>query len=280
MNPRENRRDQQNQREQRDNGYRGGAAHRFTPHRPVIPSAGPAPRLSVVVEDIDPYRDVHGLPVQSRLDDLMSELAADCACLWSVLVPLRLAETVLHETSHLALAALTDLADPQDQTRHRVRWRPDLRPLGAALTGTHAHLGLLEFRSRVYHELGGAPARAAETRLYRYGRQVVAALRVLQRNRTALTTWGTCFVENRKHIPPSGGRGQAAGPGATDGAVSSGSVVAECDGGRSTKGRRGHGRNGSRCVGPATERRMPPIVRKYPSPLFLLSSDIEPNRCG
>ncbi|MEV5849136.1 HEXXH motif domain-containing protein [Streptomyces sp. NPDC051985] len=233
------------QSEQRDNGHRDGAVCRFTPHRLVIPSAASAPCLSVVVEDIDPYRDVHGFPVQSRqtpaqlmawhaaldeawrlLNDLMPERAADCAGLWSALVPLRpgplgrgrssstreaygavavaperdpvrLAETVLHETSHIGLAALTDLvdlADPEDQTRHRVGWRPDPRPLGAVLTGTHAHLGLLEFWSRVYHELGGAPARAAEARLYRYGRQVAAALRVLQRNRTALTSWGTYFV--------------------------------------------------------------------------------------
>ncbi|MGY5008251.1 aKG-HExxH-type peptide beta-hydroxylase [Streptomyces sp. 900105755] len=229
-----------------DHGRRGGAARRFPPHRLVIPSAAPAPRLSVVVEDVDPYRDVHGFPVQPRqtpaqlaawrtalapawrlLNDLMPERAADCATLWSALVPLqpgplgrgrssstreaygavavaperdpvRLAETVLHETSHIALAALTDLVDltdPQDRTRHRVGWRPDPRPLAAALTGTHAHLGLLEFWSRVYHESDGVPARAAEARLRRYGRQVVMALRVLRRNGAALTPWGSYFVD-------------------------------------------------------------------------------------
>ncbi|GAA3884597.1 hypothetical protein GCM10023084_41830 [Streptomyces lacrimifluminis] len=231
---------------ERDDGHRGGAARRFTPCRLTVPSAAPVPRLSVVVEDIDPYRDVHGFPVQDRqtpaqlaawhtvleqawrlLDDLMPERAADCAVLWSALVPLqpgprgrgrssstreaygavaaaperdpvRLAETVLHETNHIALAALTDLVDltdPHDRTLLRVGWRPDPRPLGAAFTGTHAHLGLLEFWSRVYHALDGAPARAAEARLHRYGRQVAAALRVLRRNEAALTSWGTYFLE-------------------------------------------------------------------------------------
>ena len=181
---------------ERDHGRRAGAARRFTSCRLVVPSAAPAPRLSVVVEDIDPYRDVHGFPVQPRqtsaqlaawhtvleqawrlLNDLMPERAADCAALWSALVPLQpgprgrgrssstreaygavaaapewdpvlLAETLLHETNHIALAALTDLVDltdPDDRTRHRVGWRPDPRPLDAVFTGTHAHMGVLEF---------------------------------------------------------------------------------------------------------------------------------------
>ena len=230
---------------ERDHGRHGDAARRFTSCRLVVPSAAPAPRLSVVVEDIDPYRDVHGFPVQPRqtpaqlaawhtvleqawrlLNDLMPERAADCAALWSALVPLQpgprgrgrssstreaygavaaaperdpvlLAETLLHETNHIALAALTDLVDltdPHDRTRHRVGWRPDPRPLGAVLTGTHAHIGVLEFWSRVYHTLDGAPARAAEARLHRYGRQVAAALRVLWRNEAALTSRGTHFL--------------------------------------------------------------------------------------
>ncbi|MFC8434690.1 aKG-HExxH-type peptide beta-hydroxylase [Streptomyces sp. NPDC057253] len=206
-----------------------------------------APHLSVVLEDADPYRDVYGFPVQSRqsparqaawqsavarawalLSELTPERAADCAFLWSALVPLRpgprgrgrssstreaygalaaaperdpllLAETVLHETSHLALGSLTDLvdlADPYDRTRHRVGWRPDPRPLGGVLTGTHAHIGLLAYWSRAAHTLHGAPARVAEQRLRRCGTQAAEALRVLWRNRAALTAWGACFVEH------------------------------------------------------------------------------------
>ncbi|MFF7050998.1 HEXXH motif-containing putative peptide modification protein [Streptomyces griseorubiginosus] len=220
----------------------------FTPRRLVVPPPAPAaPRLSVTVEDADPYRDVYGFPVQSRqsparlaawqsavertwelLSELMPERAADCAFLWSALVPLRpgprgrgrssstreaygalaaapqrdpllLAETVLHETGHLALGSLTDLVDltdPYDRTLHRVGWRPDPRPLAGVLTGTHAHIGLLDFWSRAAHTLGGAQARLAEQRLRLCGTQAAGALRGLRRNRAALTSWGARFVEH------------------------------------------------------------------------------------
>ncbi|WP_141205849.1 aKG-HExxH-type peptide beta-hydroxylase [Streptomyces griseorubiginosus] len=232
----------------RENPREDERERRFTPHRLVVPPSAPAaPRLSVTVEDADPYRDVYGFPVQSRqsparlaawqsavertwalLSELMPERAADCAYLWSALVPLRpgprgrgrssssreaygalaaapqrdpllLAETVLHETGHLALGSLTDLVDltdPYDRTLHRVGWRPDPRPLAGVLTGTHAHIGLLDFWSRAAHTLGGAQARLAEQRLRLCGSQAAGALRVLRRNRAALTSWGACFVEH------------------------------------------------------------------------------------
>ncbi|MFF3963439.1 HEXXH motif-containing putative peptide modification protein [Streptomyces griseorubiginosus] len=240
-------------RESRRENPRGGLQvngreRPFTPRRLVVPPSAPAaPRLSVTVEDADPYRDVYGFPVQSRqsparlaawqsavertwelLSELMPERAADCAFLWSALVPLRpgprgrgrssstreaygalaaapqrdpllLAETVLHETGHLALGSLTDLVeltDPYDRTLHRVGWRPDPRPLAGVLTGTHAHIGLLDFWSRAAHTLGGAQARLAEQRLRLCGTQAAGALRVLRRNRAALTSWGACFVEH------------------------------------------------------------------------------------
>jgi HEXXH motif-containing protein len=160
------------------------------------------------------------------LASLLPERAAACAKLWTALVPLhpdpagrgrssssreaygavaaapqsdpvRFAETVVHETAHIAFAALTDLvdlADPRDRTRHRVGWRPDPRPVGAVLTGTYAHLALLEFWVRRGRALVGEPARAAEVRLRHYGRQVAAALRQLDGHR-ALTPWGAHFVE-------------------------------------------------------------------------------------
>jgi HEXXH motif-containing protein len=157
---------------------------------------------------------------------LVPERAAACAALWSALVPLRpprtgqgvsssareaygaiaasftpdpvrLAETVVHESAHIAfgaLADLADLADPDDRTLQKVGWRDDARPLGSVLTGTHAHLALLEFWRRRRRELTGGQARVASARLHHYGRQVADALRVLQ-DHPALTPLGARFVE-------------------------------------------------------------------------------------
>ena len=156
---------------------------------------------------------------------LLPERAAACAALWTALVPLRppwtgrgvsssareaygaiavsfttdpvrLAETVVHETAHIAfgaLADLTDLTDPEDRTLQQVGWREDARPVGSVLTGTHAHLALLEFWRRRHQELSGRQARAARARLHHYGRQVVDALRIL-RGHPALTPVGARFV--------------------------------------------------------------------------------------
>ena len=156
---------------------------------------------------------------------LVPERAAACATLWKALVPLRppwtgrgvsssareayggiaasftadpvrLAETVVHESAHIAfgaLADLTDLTDPEDRTLQRVGWREDARPIGAVLTGTHAHLAVLEFWRRRGQELSDGPARAARTRLHHYGVQVVDALRILQAH-PALTPMGAHFV--------------------------------------------------------------------------------------
>ncbi len=112
--------------------------------------------------------------------------------------PVRLAETVVHETAHIAfgaLADLTDLTNPEDRTLtlEQVGWREDTRPVGSVLTGTHAHLALLELWRRRRQELSGRQARAARARLRHYGRQVVDALRIL-RGHPALTPVGARFV--------------------------------------------------------------------------------------
>ncbi|MET9906645.1 HEXXH motif-containing putative peptide modification protein [Streptomyces sp. NPDC006476] len=156
---------------------------------------------------------------------LVPERSSACAELWTALVPLRpswaglgvsssareaygaiaasftadpvrLAETVVHETSHIAygaLADLTDLTDPDDRTLHRVGWREDARPVASVLTGTHAHLSLLEFWRRRRRELTGEQARRASARLDHYGRHVAAALQLLQVH-PALTPIGARFV--------------------------------------------------------------------------------------
>jgi uncharacterized protein len=218
---------------------------RLTPRSLVVAPAGTGPRLSVVLEDADIFRDVHGHPVQPRqtpgqlafwseslegawslLASLLPDRAAACARLWSALVPLypgrdrrgrsssareafgavavapdtdpaRLAEAAVHETAHIAFAALTDLvdlADPRDRTHHRVGWRPDPRPVGAVLTGAYAHLSLLELWTRGADGMDGVRAQEAEERLHRYGRQVAAALGEVAGQR-ALTPVGAEFVE-------------------------------------------------------------------------------------
>jgi HEXXH motif-containing protein len=161
------------------------------------------------------------------LTALLPQRAAACAGLCTTLVPLlpdpagrgrssssretygavaiapqddaeRLAETLLHETAHVSFTGLTDLvdlADPRDESRHRVGWRPDPRPVGAVLTGAHAHLALLEFWARRAGDSNDATARIAAARHERYGRQVAAALRQLDGHR-ALTSRGIIFVDH------------------------------------------------------------------------------------
>ncbi|SDF55116.1 HEXXH motif domain-containing protein [Streptomyces griseoaurantiacus] len=218
----------------------------LAPRTVDIAASGTAPPLSVVVEDNDVYRDVHGHPVQGRqtsrqlaawrhavkeawqlLTDTVPERAAACAGLWSALVPLRpssdqhglssstreaygavavasesdparLAEAVLHETAHIALAALVDLVDlvdPHDRTRHTVGWRPDPRPVAAVLTGIYAHLAVLEFWRRRARNTRGAEAREAGARLHRHGAHVAEALAMLD-GHPALTTPGAVFLRH------------------------------------------------------------------------------------
>jgi uncharacterized protein len=217
---------------------------RLTPRDLVISPQAAGSRPSVVLEDCDIFRDVHGASVQPRqtpgqlsawrasaqeawtvISALLPERAAACAELWAALVPLhpgpdrggrsssareafgavavaptpdpaRLAEAVVHETAHIAFAALTDLvdlADPRDRSRHRVGWRPDPRPIGAVLTGAQAHLSLLEFWRRRAESTVGFSSREAEQRLHRYGMQVAAALGEMAGHR-ALTPPGARFV--------------------------------------------------------------------------------------
>jgi uncharacterized protein len=214
-----------------------------------VSAHGTAPPLSVVVEDGDVYRDVHGHPLQGRqtlrqladwsdmlgnawwvLTATVPERAAACAEFWSALVPLRpgrdrhgrsssareaygavavaperdpvrLAEIAVHETAHIAFAALADLidlVDSSDRTRHRVGWRPDLRPVGAVLTGTYAHLAVLEFWRRRARDPRGAGAREAASRLHRHGLHVAEALAKLD-GHPALTPLGARFVEHMAH---------------------------------------------------------------------------------
>jgi uncharacterized protein len=77
-----------------------------------------------------------------------------------------LALLIIHEFQHVKLGALMDLYDfydPNDQRRFFAPWREDLRPIGALLQGTYAHLGVTDYwRVRRHQATGQAAAEAAE----------------------------------------------------------------------------------------------------------------------
>ncbi|MFI9157921.1 aKG-HExxH-type peptide beta-hydroxylase [Kitasatospora aureofaciens] len=62
--------------------------------------------------------------------------------------PVLLALALVHEFLHVQLGALLDLVPlhrPNGPAVHHAPWRPDLRPAGALLQGTYAHLGVASF---------------------------------------------------------------------------------------------------------------------------------------
>jgi uncharacterized protein len=84
--------------------------------------------------------------------------------------PAAAAELLVHEFQHTKLGAVLDLIDlvPDDAAgdRLRVGWRPDPRPVEAALQGAYAHLGVADvWRRRA--ERDGDPATRTRFRKYR-----------------------------------------------------------------------------------------------------------------
>lgn len=77
--------------------------------------------------------------------------------------PVLLALGLVHEFLHVQLGALLDLVPlhgPPTAARYHAPWRPDLRPAGALLQGTYAHLGVTDFwRAELAAGTGGARAR-------------------------------------------------------------------------------------------------------------------------
>ena len=90
-----------------------------------------------------------------------------------------LSALLLHEMQHvklIGLGDLYDLFDPADDRRFQVPWRPDPRPVEAALHGTYAHLALAElWRSRARRR----PDRQASHRSLRYRSCVGEAIETL-----------------------------------------------------------------------------------------------------
>ncbi|MET7299205.1 AAC(3) family N-acetyltransferase [Embleya sp. NPDC005575] len=112
--------------------------------------------------------------------------------------PVRLAETLVHEASHIALGALTDLVDLHEgdaTQRYTVGWRPDRRPLEAVLQGTYAHLALTGLWGHYRHLVPPVARARAERRFVRYRDQVDAALAALG-NCRQLTVPGRRFVDH------------------------------------------------------------------------------------
>ncbi|MER5884521.1 HEXXH motif-containing putative peptide modification protein [Streptomyces sp. NPDC001941] len=107
--------------------------------------------------------------------------------------PERLALALVHEFLHVQLGALLDLVPlhgPDSGKRFHAPWRADLRPTGALLQGTYAHLGVSDFwrtergtyAREQYAHWRGPTLEAAETllecgELTTEGREFVSELR-------------------------------------------------------------------------------------------------------
>ncbi|MFE6050891.1 HEXXH motif-containing putative peptide modification protein [Kitasatospora sp. NPDC056446] len=77
--------------------------------------------------------------------------------------PVLLALALVHEFLHVQLGALLDLVPlhrPNGPAVYHAPWRPDLRPAGALLQGTYAHLGVADFWCAERAAGAGGTARA------------------------------------------------------------------------------------------------------------------------
>ena len=99
----------------------------------------------------------------------------------------KLALLLIHEFQHVKLGALMDffeLYDPADSRRYHVGWRPDARPIDAALQGTYAHAAVADvWRARWHRAAEDGPAnglaQTAAAHFVSMREQVAAAVEVL-----------------------------------------------------------------------------------------------------
>ncbi|MFI6449050.1 aKG-HExxH-type peptide beta-hydroxylase [Kitasatospora sp. NPDC050543] len=109
--------------------------------------------------------------------------------------PVLLALSLVHEFLHVQLGALLDLVPlhrPNGEARYHAPWRPDLRPVGALLQGTYAHLGVTDFwRTEL---AAGAPGQARAEREYRRWRAHTATAAATLLESGELTPIGTEFT--------------------------------------------------------------------------------------
>jgi uncharacterized protein len=115
-----------------------------------------------------------------------------------------LAVLLIHEVQHLKFAAVADLCDlveAEDRTRIRVGWRPDPRPVEAALTGAYAHMAVADVwraRSGAGASSGAAPAE----RFHHYRDMVISVINAIIHT-SALTPDGRRFAETMLHTVES-----------------------------------------------------------------------------
>ncbi|BCB85357.1 hypothetical protein Psuf_026700 [Phytohabitans suffuscus] len=115
-----------------------------------------------------------------------------------------LAVLLVHEVQHLKFGALVDVYDLVDHSRRafaRVGWRPDPRPIEAALTGTYAHLAVAD----IWRVRAARDAVARENFL-RYRGWVSSALAQVEAS-GALTEDGRRFVVAMRETVESWGVG-------------------------------------------------------------------------
>ena len=110
--------------------------------------------------------------------------------------PVLLALALVHEFLHVQLGALLDLVPlhrPNGEARYHAPWRPDLRPAGALLQGTYAHLGVTDFwRGEL---AAGAPGAARAEREYRRWRAHTATAAATLLASGELTPAGVRFTQ-------------------------------------------------------------------------------------
>ncbi|MBF9128053.1 hypothetical protein I0C86_03445 [Plantactinospora sp. S1510] len=111
--------------------------------------------------------------------------------------PEALALSLIHEFQHMKLVAILDLYDLYESdgaARYIAPWRPDPRPVSAALHGVYAHLGVCDFwRRRRLRMADPAAARNAHFEFALWRRLTLLAVRDLL-DRGELTKLGTRFV--------------------------------------------------------------------------------------
>jgi uncharacterized protein len=106
------------------------------------------------------------------------------------------AVTLVHETQHLKLSALTDIVAltlPDDGRRFYAPWRPDPRPVSGLIQGTYAHLGVSRFWRRQRQVADGALGFRAHTE-FAHWRTAAAQVGETLMSSGQLTSAGLEFV--------------------------------------------------------------------------------------